>query len=439
MRILQLVKSLTYGDAVGNDALALHDIFREFDPDTRIYAFDVDKRRIEGDVYDEIGSLPDLDEEDIVFYHVATGSALLRNLVRKLPCRKFLIYHNITPPHFFHGYSALAECATKDAYKDLAAMRGYVEGCLADSGYNRQELMKMGFNMPMAVLPVLVPFGDYLQPPAQELLRRYQGDGWENILFVGRIVPHKKIEHIIAAFACYRQHYQEKARLFLVGNADGQEVYLDRLNRYVEALGVGDVIFSGHVPFRDILAYYHLADVFLCMSEHEGFCVPLLEAMHFRIPVLAYGQAAVPWTLGGAGVAFADNEPGKVAELLSRVMKDQALREEILAGQEKRLAEFSYERVAAQVRELLQKIIAHEDFSTPLEGQPQSASSSLVAQALREAEAAPAASMKRFQDIPLQAGSRPLRRRAMARAYHLLHLLSPVMAERVKNFIKHKR
>ena len=156
----------------------------------------------------------------------------------------------------------------------------------------------MGYTCPIDVCPILIPFSDYEKEPDRRVLRRYKGDGKTNLLFVGRIAPNKKQENVIRAFYFYHKYYSPDSRLFLVGSWSGMESYYERLCDYVKALGIAEhVVFTGHIRFDEILAYYHLADVFLCMSEHEGFCVPLVEAMYFHVPIVAYSCAAVPDTL----------------------------------------------------------------------------------------------------------------------------------------------
>jgi glycosyltransferase involved in cell wall biosynthesis len=126
------------------------------------------------------------------------------------------------------------------------------------------------------------------------------------------------------------------------------ENYRDRLVKYARALGIGDdVVFPGHIKFSEILAYYHLADAFVCMSEHEGFCVPLVEAMFFDVPIIAYDTSAISDTLGGSGVLLDSNDPVYTAAVIDRVLTDDKLRESIIAGQRRRLEDFSYENVRA--------------------------------------------------------------------------------------------
>lgn len=115
-------------------------------------------------------------------------------------------------------------------------------------------------------------------------MEHYKDDGYTNFIFVGRVAPNKKQEDVIRAFYCYKKYCNPKSRLFIVGSYNGMERYYHRLRRYVGALELDNVVFTGHIPFAQILAYYHLADLFLCMSDHEGFCVPLVEAMYFNLP-----------------------------------------------------------------------------------------------------------------------------------------------------------
>ena len=137
-----------------------------------------------------------------------------------------------------------------------------------------------------------------------------------NVLFVGRMIPNKRIENVIRSFHAYQQRFNPRSRLLLVGSHGGFEKYLTMLHQLVATLGVSDVHFSGHVSNEELTAYYEAADVFLCASEHEGFCVPLVEAMAADVPVLAYAAGAVPETLGGAGLLFAPKDLEVAAEML---------------------------------------------------------------------------------------------------------------------------
>ena len=122
---------------------------------------------------------------------------------------------------------------------------------------------------------------------------------------------------------------------------------------YKDELGLEDVIFTGHIPFDQILAIYKTASIFVCMSEHEGFCVPLVEAMYFGIPIIAFDSTAVGETLGGSGLLLKDKDPKAVAEAIDLIMTDDELRQKLIAGEKERLKYFDNDRIKAQLIDLL--------------------------------------------------------------------------------------
>ena len=163
---------------------------------------------------------------------------------------------------------------------------------------------------------------------------------------------------MIRAFYCYQRDYNPKSRLFLVGSASGMEKYEGQLRAYVKRLGLEDkVIFPGHIKFNAILAYYRLADVFVCMSEHEGFCVPLVEAMYFDTPVVAYRSSAIPDTLGKGGLLLEDKDPHMAAAVIDRVVQDDALRAYISGQQRAMLENYSYENVRGKLVACIEKFL----------------------------------------------------------------------------------
>ena len=172
---------------------------------------------------------------------------------------------------------------------------------------------------------ILIPFDDYKKEPDAEVRQKMTEDRYTNILFTGRIVPNKRQEDVIATFYHYHKYYNPKSRLILIGNYTGMESYYESLQRYIDELGAEDIIFPGHISFPAILAYYATADLFLCMSDHEGFCVPLVEAMNFEVPVLAKNTTAIPYTLGGSGMMLEDNDPLVAATAINRILTDTLL------------------------------------------------------------------------------------------------------------------
>ncbi len=229
----------------------------------------------------------------------------------------------------------------------MKALRAAPELCWADSEFNKKDLIDAGYACPIHTLPILVPFEDYRKPADRKILDTYRDD-FVNFLFVGRIVPNKAQEDVIRAFAWYQKNVNSKCRLFLIGNT-GLAAYCNRLRDYIALLNVQNVIIPGHISFSEILAYYQAADIFLSMSRHEGFCVPLLEAMFFGIPILARNTTAIPFTLGNSGMLLEDNDPAFAALAADRVIRDQALRKEIIKRQNARLEDFSHEKVEKQI------------------------------------------------------------------------------------------
>ena len=271
-------------------------------------------------------------------------------------CRKVMVYHNITPPQFFEEYSVKAAQLCQNGLEGASYLADKVDYCLAVSEYNKQDLIRMGYTCPIDVLPILIPFDDYAKTPSQQVIDRYS-DGCTNLIFTGRIAPNKRQEDVIRAFYDYKKFYNPKSRLILVGGHNGMERYYHRLKSYINALELEDVVFPGHIKFDEILAYYKIADVFLCQSEHEGFCVPLVEAMYFDVPVVAYDSSAIAGTLGGGGFLLKDKNPVETAGVINRVVTDEALRTQIIKNQQARLADFDHKVIEAQFKTYLDTFI----------------------------------------------------------------------------------
>lgn len=351
MRVFQLLPTLAMGDAVSNDALAISKVLRDMGFQTGIFAEHIDKRLPSGSAR-PVSRMPRLTANDVILYHLSVGTELNFTL-EKLPCRKGIIYHNITPSYFFLPYNGELAQLLDYGRKGVCHLADKADFCMADSAYNKQELQELGYKCEISVRPILIPFSDYACRPDANILAQYDSDGYTNFLFVGRIAPNKKHEDIIRAFYCYQKHCNAKSRLILVGSWQGTELYYRRLLRYVQALEIQNVIFTGHVSFAEMIAYYQIADLFLCMSEHEGFCVPLVEAMYFGVPVMAYDACAVPDTLGDAGVLLHSKDPLEAALAANRILTDTTLRREIIGQQRRRQQDFSYSNIRRQFEEQL--------------------------------------------------------------------------------------
>jgi glycosyltransferase involved in cell wall biosynthesis len=348
--IHQVLAALSPGDAIGNEALAIQRHLRQAGFASDIFAEMVDPR-LAGEArplweYREVSSA-----ETVCIFHFSIGSGA-GPLVLQAPDRLVLVYHNITPARFFLGFHKELTRLCYEGRRELGAFAGRAELALGDSEFNRQELERAGFRR-TGVLPVALdlphPRDEAPSPIVDHLFR----DARTNVLFVGRMIPNKAIHDLVAAFAVYQARVDPMSRLLLVGDTRGHEAYRRRLLEEVESLGVEEVVFTGHVESDDLRAYYALGDVFLCLSDHEGFCVPLLEAMAYSLPVVAYDAGAVAETLGGAGVLLGDKDPASVAAALGALRSDSGLRRRILGGQERRLADFAPESTRTRLLEHL--------------------------------------------------------------------------------------
>lgn len=341
-RVIQILPTLSFGDAVGNDAMALKKVISEMGYRSEMYAERIDQR-VPKEMAGILSQMKQPSRDDVIIYHKSTGTSISFGL-DKYKCHRMMIYHNITPPHFFEDYSYKAAERTAFGLEGMRYLRDKTEYCLADSEFNKQDLIEAGYSCRIDVRPILIPFDDYKKTPDSAVIKKYS-DGYVNIVFVGRIAPNKKQEDIIKIFNFYKININSRSRLILVGSYAGMESYFDRLKRYVKELELDDVIFTGHTPFAEILAYYRCADIFLCMSEHEGFCVPLVEAMFFDVPVVAYKSCAIPYTMNGSGAVTDTKDPAEIALLIDRILKDNDLKEKIIRSQKERLKDFSYESI----------------------------------------------------------------------------------------------
>ena len=328
-KIHQVLATLGYGDAIGHEVLGIRRVLRGAGFESDIFVQTADPR-LENQTRDYHDLIQESDPSNILIHHFSIGSRASR-ITYALPDRQILVYHNITPPEFFVDvHEQLVEQCFKGR-RELSIYPARVDLALGDSEFNRQELDALGFT-PTGVLPV-VPDFSHLDLPSNDLIAQEFDDDWTNILFVGRIIPNKRIEDVIRYFHAYQRHFNAKSRLLLVGSYGGFDKYLAMLHQLAARLGVTQVHFSGHVSNAELSAYYDVADLFLCASAHEGFCVPIVESFYKQIPVAAYAASAVPATMDGAGVLYTTQEPLEVAALMDAVLDDPQLAERIVQKQ----------------------------------------------------------------------------------------------------------
>jgi L-malate glycosyltransferase len=247
--------------------------------------------------------------------------------------------------------------------RELSIYPKRVDLALGDSEFNRGELDRLGFD-PTDVLPVVPDFG-HLDVRPNDLVARSFDDEWTNLLFVGRVIPNKRIEDLIRYFHAYQRHFNHRSRLLLVGSYTGYEKYLAMLHHLVAELGASNVHFTGHVSDGELTAYYDVADLFLCASAHEGFCVPLVESFYKQLPVIAYAATAVPSTMDGAGILFKTEDPLEVASLVDAVLNDSALYDEMVESQNLALDRLRAKDFAGTLLRFVDRVLASPSRPAP--------------------------------------------------------------------------
>ncbi len=352
MRIDQILPGFSTGDAISNYALELQKIIRGWGYESEIFCIYQHASR------DGKALIKDYNEhrlvnenKDIVIFHFSVGSELTEYF-KTIKGRKVLIYHNITPPEYFRAISDEKALVLYEGRKELKELAGIPDLSLAVSEYNRGELVEAGFTN-TGVLPLIINFEYLSAKPSRKIIRKFS-DYYHNFLFVGRVAPNKKLEDVIKIFYYYKKTINPKSRLFLVGSASGIDRYLAYLRGLIIELDLPDVHITGHVYTDELLAYYNLADIFICMSEHEGFCIPLLESMHFKIPIIAYESTAIPETLNGCGVLVKEKDFTAIAEMADLLLTDKDFRSRIINRQNERLKNFHRSQVEVLLKKYLE-------------------------------------------------------------------------------------
>jgi L-malate glycosyltransferase len=346
------------GGAVGAHTLQVQRLARDLGMESTIFAAEL------APGFDQLGELVDeyqarARRDDVLLYQLATGSAVA-DLLLDSPQRVLVNYHNLTPARFFEGWEPNAVHSVMWGWSQVRKLATKSDLGIAVSAFNERELRTAGFQE-TAVAPVLVDleaFDRTVDRQALARLTKAKAGGGADLLFVGRLAPNKAQHDLLKALAAYRRVYDPKARLHLVGTSSS-ESYRTALVAYADRLGLADAIeFTGSVSDGVLAAHYRAADVFVCVSEHEGFCVPLLEAMHHRLPIVAYAAAAVPETLAGAGVLLPTKDPLTVAAAVHRVLADETLAAALRERGCVRLGDFSLERSRRRFTEVLEAYLS---------------------------------------------------------------------------------
>ena len=328
-RIAILSPSLTTADAVSNDVIGEFDVLTSQGHEVRLFC---ETHSLKHPQLFDVSHITKFlkNSDDILIYHFSRGWSHGLELVRELRCRRVIRYHNITPPEFFVRFSRTDQEICEAGRRELTELvAAECDLFLSASAFSMRELIAMGAGVSKSL--VVPPFHhiDRLSKITADArtLQKYS-DGAANVLSVGRVVPHKGLHQLIAMFARYYYDYNRKSRLLIVGKGgEGFSEYSRLLHRAVNKLRLDKaVVFMGGVPDEVLKACYLVANAFATTSEHEGFCVPLVEAMSMKLPITAYASTAIPETLGDAGIAWPDREPLLMAESIDLFVRDAAVR-----------------------------------------------------------------------------------------------------------------
>lgn len=348
MEIHQILPTISPGDAIGNEVQEIKRVLNEWGYKSEIYAQNIHPK-INAKKYTEYKKVSS--KENILIFHFSIGSEV-SEFVKKLPDKKIMIYHNITPPEYFYGVNETLVNLLENGKKELRSLVDHIDLAVGVSEYNMLELQEMGFKN-TDVLPIIINFHEY-SSPNKKLLSKYDDD-FVNLLFVGRVTPHKRQEDVIKIFYYYKL-INPKSRLFLAGSYEGCEIYSDYLKKLIQDLNLKDVHLLGKISFNDLISYYKLADIFICMSEHEGFCVPILESMYFEVPIIAYKSTAIPFTLEDTGILVKEKNYCEIAEMVNVLIEDEELRSTLVKKQKDRLENFKREKIISQLESILSKV-----------------------------------------------------------------------------------
>jgi glycosyltransferase involved in cell wall biosynthesis len=340
---------LAPGDAMSAHVFALRDRLREWGHASEAYAVEA-KPGVEG-VLPYRRLFRTLKPTDLLLMHFSMGHEVFDQLA-KLQARKVLVYHNVTPPEFFTGVNDHAAVHARLGLRQLAGLANHVDLAIGVSEFDRNDLAEIGFGNTTTV-PILIDWARYEVTPDDSVLAALSRPR-PRILFVGRISPNKRQDELIRMIAYYRGCIDPDVQLFLVGSYRDQPRYHARCVALRDALDLASsVTFTGPVSTEALVAYYRRATVFLSLSEHEGFGVPLLESMYLGLPVVAYDAAAVGETLDGGGLKLHRKDLPEAAEASALVAERADLRERLVAAGHRRVRDFASDAVAQRTKEAL--------------------------------------------------------------------------------------
>ena len=364
LRIDQILPSFGFGDAIGTDTLSIRNIIREKGLRSEIFVE-------EGIVKKYSRHFSDYSQNNrknnILLHHFSIGS-LIPNYLLNVRSKTITRYHNITPASFFN-FKSMQEIRwrTSQGRSQIPLVKKISDSYLSVSGYNEKEL-NPSKKKDYKILPLMRNYENLLTVPDCKLtLDLLKKDKRKTILFVGRVIPNKAHHDLLLFVKLYKKYFSSNLKLVCVGNYN--DFYLNQVlkqvakelnlkickSKYVKSNN--DVIFTGPIDLSALTTYYRYSDTFVCLSDHEGFCVPLVEAMHFNLPILAHAAAAVPETLGFGGMLINKKSPDTFLEALYSLLNDKEVADKYSRLSQKRSTDFSWNVLKKDFNEYLDSLI----------------------------------------------------------------------------------
>jgi len=332
--IHQFVSSFSERDAVGKIVLTIQETLQDAGYESGIYA-EIIPSALKNKV-NNFSCFEKNDKQSIVIYHHTFASDLV-NYLKTLENPKFLIYHNITPPEFFQGFDEETAIGCARGIEQLKLLQKMVLGAICFSNYSKNDLIENGFTN-VSVIPPVIDFCKSKISITPTITKNST-----SLLYVGRIVPHKKVEDILKIFAFYNQCVNGNSKLYLIGAYNISDPYFCWLQKIIEELKLQNVYFLSEISDAKLAFYYANSDVYISMSEHEGFCIPLIESMCYKLPVLAFNATAIPETLNGSGILLKEKNFEEIAELIQIIGENNNLRNRIISEQDEKIRMMDFE------------------------------------------------------------------------------------------------
>ncbi len=355
--IHQFVHTLSYGDAISGEAVALKRELKAKGVDSEIYAINVHPE-LKGQAKSYLDFSSDFTGE--IIFHLSLGSPLTELFRKCTKAKRTVIYHNMTPVKWIENINPRFRKDLERGFKELPEVCKLADRIIADSTFNAWELKQLGFNA--EILPLFFDSKKWDIVSNQGITNILKNDDKLHLLHVGRLAPNKCVEDIIKSFYFLRHHIHQNSKLWLVGIDIDTELYSFTLKRMVDELDLNDSVeFPGCMADSELKAMYENADVYMCMSEHEGFCLPLVEAMHFGLPVIAYDAGAISETLGSGGILVNEKKHAELGELIYKIYKEDSFRKKLIEAGLKKVSEMSLEQFKEDIdRVLLSDLVVND-------------------------------------------------------------------------------